>query len=67
MSWLAVNKNGTELISPTKPIRDLEEWDCYSENVAGWYDNYSIELPKGSIEKLIGHKLTWEDEPFEYK
>lgn len=24
-------------------------------------------LPKGSIEKLIGKKLTWEDEPFELK
>lgn len=26
-----------------------------------------IELPKGTIEKLIGYKLTWEDEPVEYK
>lgn len=24
-------------------------------------------LPKGSIEKLIGEKLTWENEPFEFK
>ena len=24
-------------------------------------------LPKGSIEKLIGKKLTWKDEPFEFK
>jgi Fe-S-cluster containining protein len=26
-----------------------------------------VYLPKGSIEKLIGKKLTWEDEPYEYK
>ena len=26
-----------------------------------------ITLPKGSIEKLIGKKLTWEDEPVELK
>ena len=25
-----------------------------------------VVLPKGSIEKLIGKKLTWEDEPYEY-
>lgn len=25
----------------------------------------SIELPKGSIEKLIGRTLTWTDEPYE--
>lgn len=24
-----------------------------------------VELPKGSIEKLIGKKLTWEDDPVE--
>jgi hypothetical protein len=25
-----------------------------------------VVLPKGSIEKLIDKKLTWEDEPYEY-
>ena len=24
-----------------------------------------VELPKGSIKKLIGRELTWEDEPVE--
>ena len=24
-----------------------------------------VRLPKGSIEKLIGKKLTWEDEPYD--
>lgn len=39
-----------------------------------WVWPYSTEdggqmvyLPKGSIEKLIGRKLKWEDEPVEYK
>ena len=31
------------------------------------FDNPTISLPKGSIEKLIGRKLTWEDEPVELK
>ena len=65
MAWLCVNKDGTEIISPYMPKRDLEEWDCFSENIAGWDDDYGIELPKGSIKKLIGRELTWEDEPVE--
>jgi hypothetical protein len=39
-----------------------------------WVWSYNTEdggqmvyLPKGSIEKLIGRKLKWEDEPVEYK
>lgn len=27
----------------------------------------AIRLPKGSIRKLIGRELTWEDEPVELK
>lgn len=27
----------------------------------------SVNLPNGSIEKLIGYKLTWEDKPVELK
>lgn len=30
------------------------------------FDN-AVELPKGSIKKLIGRDLTWEDEPVELK
>lgn len=29
--------------------------------------NASITLPKGTIKKLIGRELTWEDEPVELK
>ena len=50
---------------------------AYSKNNwAKWCDGWSTEkadflpffgviLPKGSIEKLIGKKLTWKDEPIE--
>ena len=33
-----------------------------------WRDNYAmmIFLPDGTINKLIGHDLTWDDEPFKY-
>ena len=68
MSWLAVDKNGTEAIFNIKPIRDTNEIKPIPEMWALLNINaYCIHLPKGSIEKLIGKKLTWEDEPFEIK
>lgn len=36
---------------------------CNNESDALPFDG--VELPKGSIEKLIGRKLTWKDEPVE--
>lgn len=66
MVWLAVNKNGTETVSPQKPIRDFMEWS-YSEEICVESECGSVELtimlPKGSIYKLIGKELTWNDEP----
>ena len=56
MAWLAVNKNETETIFNSEPIKFEKYWDSN--------DDY-IDLPTGSIEKLIGKKLTWEDEPIE--
>lgn len=69
MAWLAVNKNGTELITPEKPVRVRGyQWD-YSEEVCIESEQGSvsieIELPKGSIYRLIGKELTWNDEPVE--
>lgn len=32
-----------------------------------YYLGYSIELPKGTISKLIGRGLSWEDEPVELR
>lgn len=36
----------------------------YNDPDEGWRD-VAVELPKGSIKKLIGRELTWEDEPVE--
>lgn len=68
MAWLAVHRNGDEGIFTNKPIR---------VSISGfWYDDQWIEyecydseisLPKGSIRKLIGRDLTWEDNPVELK
>lgn len=68
MVWLAVNKNGQEIISPEKPIRYWNEW-IYKEEMCIEGEcgdvQYEIYIPKGTIKKLIGYELTWEDEPVE--
>ena len=66
MAYLCVDKDGTELIFKEKPYRDNygSFWSyCYYVP----RDNFAIELPHGSIAKLIGRELTWEDEPVELK
>ena len=102
MAWLAVNKNGQEIICPNEPERwgnitkettsfgslNKETGKRYVTNPAtGWeienmkkedfsywrscnifdvdFAYHCIELPDGSIEKLIGKKLTWDDNPVE--
>lgn len=61
MAWVCVNSGGVELIFETEPHKV-----AYS-----WRDNEGscrcIALPNGSIKKLIGRELTWEDEPVELK
>lgn len=61
MAWLAVDKNSTENIFQFRPKKTETSYiPLYSYSM--W-----LTLPKGSIEKLIGKKLTWEDKPIELK
>ena len=65
MEWLAVDKDGTEWVCSDKPSRESANDDEFSPNSI-WADAWEqIELPKGSIAKLIGRELTWSDEPVE--
>lgn len=68
MAWLAVNKNGDEIISPDKPTRWSDEWadmeEIWVEGECRQMDMAFV-LPKGSIFRLIGRKLTWKNEPIE--
>lgn len=64
MAWVAVDKNGEEVIYSIEPIRGTNE---IKRNTEIWVlhsicEHY-IYLPKGSIKKLIGKDLTWNDEP----
>ena len=67
MAWLAVNKDESEVIFNEYPFNcmcgmEADEWLCqdqHGENLG------TVFLPKGTIKKLIGRELTWEDEPVE--
>ena len=60
-AWLCVSYVGMELMFASKPHKVD----------ASWRDNNGcckcLELPKGSIKKLIGRELSWEDSPVELK
>lgn len=60
MAWLAVDLNGEEYIYEYKPLRDFNYNSFKSNN-----DRDYIQLPQGTIEKIIGRVLTWDDEPVE--
>lgn len=59
MAWLCVNSDGVELIFDRTPWRLNFNWI-----VEDYYDPV-IPMPKGTIEKIIGRVLTWDDEPVE--
>lgn len=69
MAWVAVDSLNRELIFRNEPFRDIDT--DYMVTYHGWFDrnmnSWGIELPKGSIKKLIGRELTWKDEPVELK
>lgn len=57
MTYLAVDEDGSEWKFETQPIRnENNQWDTADGINA---------LVNGSIKKLLGYKLTWEDEAVE--
>ena len=67
MAWVAVDKDGSERIFEQKPRRFAQcVWvSTHNDYRNRFYD--FVELPKGSIKKLIGRELSWSDEPVELK
>jgi hypothetical protein len=61
MAYVAVDKDGNERIFDCCPYR----YKHYTKWFYDYEDYKSMNLPKGSIKKLIGRTLTWEDEPVE--
>ena len=65
MVYLAVNKDSSEVVSNTRIKRFKDYWvDEFFEHEFDTID--AVFLPKGSIKKLIGRELTWEDNPVEF-
>lgn len=65
--WLCVDGDGNEYIADEKPIRWIEHPNnnLYHEWwTRGDEDDIIIEIPRGTIKRLIGKELTWDDEPF---
>lgn len=56
MAWVAVDKDGSEIICDYKLHRMNNYWGSIGSRII---------LPQGSIKKLVGRELTWEDEPIE--
>ena len=79
MAYVVVSNKSKELIFKRKPHRITPslyypyDWtDEYSEGELWWNEHIHepstvIELPKGSIEKLLEKRLTNEDNPIELK
>ena len=70
--FLAVNKNGDEVILDNLPVRQEEAWtderSAHDEEYFSVEDhNSAIVLPKGTIRRLTGKYLTWEDDPISLK
>lgn len=63
MAWICVDENGQEMIFDSKPYRTSNRIDgeYWKSDMAAYY----MDLPKGTIFKLVGKELTWEDEPIE--
>ena len=61
--WLAIDKYGRETISSDKPSFDGVEWEDYQQYEEDYASPYHIALPKGSIKRLLGRELTFEESP----
>lgn len=63
MAWVAVDKGGRECIYQFRPVKR----EIYSDFIPRYEYSMWLVLPKGSIKKLIGKDLTWQDKPVELK
>ena len=71
MAWVAVQIQHYNMI----PMEEEEMFSAKPERMRGFpklwfapgYNTNNIILPKGTIKKLIGRDLAWNDEPVEIK
>ena len=61
MAYLCADKWG-EYIADNTPTRIFFEWGGWEKNTDGESCTL-ISVPRGTIKKLIGKEMTWEDDP----
>ena len=68
MVWLTVNKDGSEYLFSEHPV--LKDGKFIPQKFLYHYDDGDVEhyanyikMPKGSIKKLLGRELTFEESP----
>ena len=66
MIYLAVDKNGDELLSVSRLKRSYDN-TCWVADMKYCYPDEEtlVVLPKGFIKRVLGHVLTWNDDPVE--
>lgn len=64
MAWVCVDLEGNEFISSIKPEKN---YGSIAISVNKFPFRELIHIQKGSIKKLIGIELSWNDEPVELK
>lgn len=65
MAWVVIDEFDEECILSSKPSKNKCDKDW-----AGYWNDFYIEkvnLPKGSIKRLIGRELSWSDEDVKLK
>lgn len=68
MAYLAVDKKGRETIHEERPDFNGFEWRySFDDSAEGEYftNSCTIDLPKGTIAKILGRELTFEESPIE--
>ena len=61
MAYLTVSTRGKESIFRLKPRGNGDTWHDYP------YQDTKIDLPRGTIEKILGRKITYWECPIEIK
>lgn len=62
-TYFAVDSDGVEACFNEKPFRNTKDGLNFWDLPKGKYnDTNNVILPKGSIKRLIGRELTWEDD-----
>lgn len=67
ITYFAVDSDGTEVCFNEKPVRKHDHLDIWYVPEDIYNDTNNVCLPKGTIKKLTGKQLTWEDEPIAIK